>query len=264
MNPAIILFGSIALNVVLGMILVLVLLASKPLLIHAIAKLKKERILLTFTESNEWEFVRTKIKQGFAETKEYGDFIATPEAFKPLDGVPLAIVHSKIGVTLPIEFIKDANLLKRTGTKLEDFVKFSQEESALGYNVEEINNVFVPGDRVDEETKAILELSGAEKYEHEENGRKISGFLLDIKDTFEYILYNINPINIRARINARVEEEIASRRKRDVLTTVLAIAILVIIVTFAIVVLNMYAPGSGEAVSSAVQGVKESLPISIP
>ena len=259
------LVGSLLGNVFLTVILLWIMFWSRPVLTHFMAKLKGDKLLLILTEEGRWKLLRGRVREGMFESKNYGDFVAIPDSFRPLAGVPLAIGFCKIGATIPVEFAAKTSVLKRLGIKLKDFVKYKRKSDQPGVEIEEINDVKVPQYRVKEEDRKLVELASDGKYEEEVNipsvgPTKVIGFILNVKDTFEYMLLHLNPINLRARINARVQAELAARQRGDVLRTAFAVFMVVIGIAFAIIMLSMFAPGTTE---HAVQSVKQSVPISI-
>lgn len=247
---------SAVMNALLLGLLIYIAAMSRPVLTHFIAKILKQPLLLVWREDGRWAIVRGKLKHGFVTTKDYGDFIAINDAFRPLAGVPLAIVHTKIGFTLPERYVRDVTLLKKLGAKLKNVVDFRNRKDAPGYEVEKVNNYLALNEEVDEETKRMLELSDAIK--------RANGFLLNVKDTFEYLIYNLNPINLRARVNARVMEELASRQKTEPLKYAFAFMIVILGLVFGLIMLDVwFGHPSGNVAQQVQSTVDQIVPISI-
>jgi hypothetical protein len=243
---------------------------SRPVFTHFMAKLTKQPLLLVFREDGRWGLVRVNLKHGFAQHKYYGDFIAINDAFRPLAGVPLAVAHSKVGFTLPPQFVRDVTLLKALKKKLSDIISFKKSQNAPGVDIEDIKDVKVLASQVDEHTRMLLEAAGVDTYEGELNVSqskfKVTGYLLNVKDTFEYILFSLNPINLRARVNARISEELAARQKTDAIRVGFAVFIVIMAITFAIALLDIVMGGSGSGANVAQQvqqTVDQIVPISI-
>ncbi|WP_456478215.1 hypothetical protein [Geoglobus ahangari] len=243
---------------------------SRPLFTHFMAKLRKQPVLLVFREDGRWGLVRVNLKHGFAQHKYYGDFIATPGSFLPLAGVPLAIAHSKIGFTLPPQYVKDVTLLKALKKKLSDIINFERKKDGPGVDVKDIKNVKVPAFQLTEEQKLLLKAAGAEEYEEQMDvagvQMNVRGFLLNVKDTFEYIIFSLNPINLRARINARISEELQARQKTDAIRVGFAAFMVIMGIAFAIALLDIVMGGSGSGANVAQQvqnTVNSVVPISI-
>ena len=252
-------------NIFLVVLMLWVMFWSRPILTHFMAKLKGDKLLLILTEEGRWKLLRGKVREGMFESKYYGDFVAIPDSFRPLAGVPLAIGFCKIGATIPIEFAAKASILKRLGIKLKDFVRYKKKENQPGISIEEINNIKIPQYKVNEKDRELLEVGSDGKYEEDVEVpgvglAKVRGYILNVKDCFEYMLLHLNPINLRARINARVQAELTARQKGDVLKTAFAVFLVIMGIAFAIIMLNMFAPGTTHQVA---QTVKQSVPISI-
>ncbi|WP_290598252.1 MULTISPECIES: hypothetical protein [unclassified Archaeoglobus] len=241
---------------------------SRPLFTHFVAKLKKQPILMVERDDGRWGWVRIDYKHGFSQHKHYGDFMNIPGSFKSLAGVPVAVAYEKNGVTIPLEFAAKATLLKTLGKKLKDFVKIKKSDNAPGYEVEEVQDVKMYSyEVVDDEKRELLEAFADEKWEEEREisgvRMKVRGYTIRVKDTIEYMLFSMNPVNLRARTNARVAEELAARGKSDALKTAFAVFMVIMGVVFGLALLEIVFGGNGSSAANVAQQVNDILPVSI-
>lgn len=259
---------SAVLNALLLGLLIYIAAMSRPVLTHFVAKLMKQPLLLVERDDGRWGLVRVKYGHGFSQHKTYGDFQNIPGSFKSLAGVPLAVVYEKAGVTVPLEFAAKATLLKTIGKKLSDFVKLRNVKNAPGYEVESVQDVKVYAYEVDEDKRELLEAFADEKWEEEKimggTKLKVRGYTIRVKDIMEYMLFSLNPINLRARVNARVMEELASRQRTEPLKYAFAFMIVILGLVFGLIMLDVWFGHPSANVAQQVQStVNQIVPVSI-